>query len=81
MEAAYIGLLGGILGALLSYVVSAVINTVAQSMDSYYSGISYIPAWLSFAAICFASLVGIVSGFFPALRAMRLSPLAAIRNE
>ncbi len=81
LEAAYIGLLGGILGALLSYAVSAVINSVAQSMDSYYTGISYIPFWLTMVAIGFATLVGIVSGFFPALRAMRLSPLAAIRNE
>ncbi len=81
LEAAYIGLLGGILGALLSYAVSAIINSVAQSMDSYYTGISYIPVWLTLVAIGFATLVGIVSGFFPALRAMRLSPLAAIRNE
>ena len=28
-----------------------------------------------------AMIVGMVSGLFPALRAMRLSPLAAIRNE
>lgn len=81
LEAAYIGLIGGILGAMLSYAVSAIINSVAQSMDSYYTGISYIPAWLTLVAIGFATLVGIVSGFFPALRAMRLSPLAAIRNE
>lgn len=81
LEAAYIGLLGGILGAMLSYIVSAVINSVAQKMDSYYTGISYIPVWLTMVAIGFATLVGIVSGFFPALRAMRLSPLAAIRNE
>jgi len=52
----------------------------------YYSsaeqmGISYIPPWLALAALGFAVLVGIVSGFLPALRAMKLSPLAAIRNE
>lgn len=81
LEAAYIGLIGGVAGAMLSYGVSAIINKVAQRMDSYYSSISYIPAWLALAAIGFAALVGIVSGFFPALRAMRLSPLAAIRNE
>jgi ABC-type antimicrobial peptide transport system permease subunit len=31
--------------------------------------------------MAFAVLVGMVAGYFPALRAMRLSPLAAIRNE
>ncbi len=81
LEAAYIGLIGGIAGTLLSYLVSLIINQVAQKMDSFYSGISYIPPWLSFSAIGFAVLVGILSGFFPALRAMKLSPLAAIRNE
>ena len=45
------------------------------------SGISYIPPWLALASIGFAVLVGMVAGYFPALRAMRLSPLAAIRNE
>ena len=36
---------------------------------------------LSLSAVAFAILVGMVAGFFPALRAMKLSPLAAIRNE
>ena len=42
---------------------------------------SYIPLWLSGTGLAFAVLVGMIAGFFPALRAMRLSPLAAIRNE
>ena len=37
--------------------------------------------WLALAALGFAVLVGMAAGYFPALRAMRLSPLAAIRNE
>lgn len=53
--------------------------------DYYYMGadssISYIPSWLVLAALGFAVMIGIVSGFIPALRAMKLSPLAAIRNE
>ena len=42
--------------------------------------LSYIPAWLAGASVVFAVFVGMASGFFPALRAMRLSPLAAIRR-
>ena len=44
-------------------------------------GISYIPVWLGALSLVFAVMVGMVAGFFPARRAMRLSPLAAIRNE
>jgi ABC-type antimicrobial peptide transport system permease subunit len=31
--------------------------------------------------LLFAIFVGMAAGFFPSLRAMKLSPLAAIRNE
>ncbi len=43
--------------------------------------ISYIPWWLVILSMGFAMLVGVAAGYFPALRAMRLSPLAAIRSE
>ena len=43
--------------------------------------LSLIPLWLSGFAILFATLVGMISGYIPSVRAMRLSPLAAIRNE
>lgn len=78
-EAGFIGLIGGVVGLVLSYGISALINFIAR--ESYYSGISYIPLYLSLLALVFAVLVGMLAGLFPALRAMRLSPLAAIRNE
>lgn len=80
MEAAFIGLIGGVVGLGLSWGISGIINhLVAQSGNSSFS--SYIPTWLGMASILFAIVVGMVAGFFPSLRAMRLSPLAAIRNE
>ena len=39
------------------------------------------PIWLAAASMIFAVFVGMAAGYFPALRAMRLSPLAAIHNE
>ncbi len=87
MEAAFIGFIGGLVGIILSYGISALINQFAGKLmgDYYYMGadssISYIPSWLVLAALGFAVMIGIVSGFIPALRAMKLSPLAAIRNE
>ena len=78
-EAGFIGLIGGVAGIVLSYMISAIINFVLR--DSYYSNVSYIPPYLTLLALIFAVVIGMVAGLFPALRAMRLSPLAAIRNE
>ena len=78
-EAGFIGLIGGAIGLILSYGISAVINFVMRGM--YDSGISYIPIYLALLALVFAVIIGMLAGLFPALRAMRLSPLAAIRNE
>lgn len=81
LEAGFIGFIGGVIGLILSFTISAVINKVAQSAQEYMQGISYIPIWLVLLSLIFAVLVGMVAGFFPARRAMKLSPLAAIRNE
>lgn len=82
LEAGFIGFFGGLIGLILSEGISLVINTLAGgASEGYYSGISYIPLWLALVALVFAVLVGMLAGFFPALRAMKLSPLAAIRNE
>ena len=88
-ESALIGILGGLVGIVLSYGVSFIINFLSSGggdmVDSYTGGgggnISSIPFWLAGFAILFAMLVGMISGYFPSVRAMKLSPLAAIRNE
>ncbi|MGI6012096.1 MAG: ABC transporter permease [Ruminococcus sp.] len=85
-EASAIGLCGGIAGLILSSVISWALNNFGAALGGSITGmaeaqISYIPFWLAGLALIFAVLVGMVAGFFPALRAMRLSPLAAIRNE
>lgn len=84
VEAGCIGLIGGVTGLVISYILSGVINMVAGSMGGEMGlsgGISYIPFWLAGLSLVFAILVGMLAGFFPSLRAMKLSPLAAIRNE
>ena len=82
MEAAFIGFFGGFLGNILSFLLSAVVNFVTGhgAMMGMDGNISYIPWWLTVLSMGFAMLVGVAAGYFPALRAMRLSPLAAIRN-
>lgn len=83
-EAAFIGFLGGMAGLLLSGTLSFVLNKAAPAIMTDFSEntkISQIPLWLSVLAIIFATLIGMIAGFFPAQRATKLSPLAAIRNE
>lgn len=82
-EAAFIGLIGGVTGLILSFIISAVINILTGhgAAMGIEGNISYIPVWLVLVATAFAMLVGTAAGYFPALRAMRLSPLAAIKTE
>ena len=92
IEAGVIGLSGGIIGAILSFIISLLMNTVFSSqlggifgnLNSGMQGannISLIPIWLVFAAIAFSTVVGLLAGYYPARRAMRLSALEALRNE
>lgn len=82
IEAGFIGFLGGVAGNLLSALISGVMNLFVSGDSMGFSGnISYIPVWLVMLSMVFAVLVGMLAGYFPAVRAMKLSPLAAIRNE
>ena len=80
-EAGFIGLIGGIVGLLLSCGVSSLINHFSAGMEGIGGNISVIPWWLALAAVAFSTLMGMVAGYFPARRAMKLSPLAAIHTE
>jgi len=86
-EASMIGLLGGIIGLLLSYGVSYGLNTAGFALIGFFgppgggSKPSIIPLWLAVSAMLFTTIIGLVSGFYPARRAMNLSALEAIRKE
>ncbi|MCC8024090.1 MAG: ABC transporter permease [Clostridium sp.] len=83
IESGVIGFMGGLIGIGLSYSISSVINRFVnmEEMNGLAGNLSRIPPWLALAAVAFAILVGMAAGFMPAMRAMKLSPLAAIRNE
>ena len=93
-EAGLIGFIGGTIGVGLSYIVSWLMNKYGGDIFSglmgggmYYgeqqtgTAMSVIPIWLPFFAAGFGILVGLVSGFFPALRATRISAIEAMKNE
>jgi putative ABC transport system permease protein len=89
-EAAGIGFIGGLGGLALGWVAGQAINILALS---YLAGQSaqqggplpsmavYTPAWLPLFALVFATLIGVLSGLYPALRAATLVPLNALKYE
>lgn len=87
VEAAMIGLLGGIIGLLLSYGVSFGLNSAGFALLGFFGSggegtkTSIIPVWLAGGAMLFTTAIGLISGFYPAKRAMNLSALEAIRKE
>lgn len=87
-ESAIIGLFGGALGVALSLAASYVLNNFVDASlfgFSSFGGTQYdlsiIPVWLIGAGLVFSTAVGVVSGLYPSIRAMRLSALEAIKNE
>jgi len=91
-EAAMMGLIGGVIGITCSYGASYLLNTFGGALGSALnmmgSGdegaggkLSVIPLWLPLLASGFAILIGIISGYYPASRATKISAIEAMKNE
>lgn len=84
VEAGFIGFCGGLAGLVLSYSISFGLNKIGSGFLGPMggsTGMSVIPIGLAGSAVVFATLIGIISGYSPARRAMNLSALDAIKTE
>ncbi|MGV8026370.1 MAG: ABC transporter permease [Anaerolineaceae bacterium] len=89
-EAAGIGLIGGIGGSVISMVLGAVINAIGGSYlleqatasgTTVTTSIIYMPFYLPLFALAFSTVVGSISGLYPALKAQSLPPVIALKYE
>lgn len=90
LEASLIGLIGGVIAVVNSLIISVLAN---KFFAGYFMGqlggetvnfepkISIISVGLILTALGFSTLIGLLSGYLPARRAMKLSALDAIRTE
>jgi len=74
IEAIVICLIGGVAGIIFGMAMG---NLIAVQISG-----TFIVPWLwLFSAICLCTLIGLVSGFYPAKKASKLDPVEALRYE
>jgi putative ABC transport system permease protein len=67
-------LIGGVAGIIFGMAMG---NLIAVQISG-----TFIVPWLwLFSAICLCTLIGLVSGFYPAKKASKLDPVEALRYE
>jgi putative ABC transport system permease protein len=78
LEAALIGFLGGLIGVGLGALLVGFLNNMTSS-----SGVTVfaLTAGVIIGPIIFATLLGALAGLFPALRAARLNPVEALKED
>ena len=91
LESGMIGLIGGIIGVLFSLGISLLLNSVLAPalmnefgfgmMDGEIPVISEVSPQLIIIALAFSFIIGLATGYFPARRATKLSPIEALRTE
>jgi len=89
-EAAGIGFLGGLGGVLIGWLAGQGLNVVAmvylanqtaQQGGAPPSIAVYTPLWLPLFTLAFSTLIGLLSGLYPALRAATMVPVLALKYE
>jgi ABC-type antimicrobial peptide transport system permease subunit len=75
LEAMTLTASGGLIGILVGWLLSLAIRTFVPSLPST------VPLWSVVAGFSVATSVGLFFGLWPALKAARLDPIAALRHE
>ena len=74
-ESFLVGVTGGVLGSLLGWLGAWLVNSTWPTRAQLYAS----PNLLIF-AVLFSTVLGTIGGLYPAIRAMRMAPMDAIRH-
>ncbi|MBE0517287.1 MAG: ABC transporter permease [Methanophagales archaeon] len=80
LESSIVSLVGGVVGCVLGVILARIISIAASSALGIEFGAVIKPAVL-IGGIAIAIAVGVLSGFYPARKASRMSPVEAVRYE
>jgi ABC-type antimicrobial peptide transport system permease subunit len=75
LEAMTLTAVGGMIGIAIGWILSLTIRTLVPSLPST------VPLWAVVTGFCVATGVGLFFGIWPAVKASRLDPIAALRYE
>jgi putative ABC transport system permease protein len=78
-ESAFIGAIGGIIGIIFGFGLASIIAIAGET--SGFALVAVISWDIAIGALIFSMAIGMVSGFYPALRASKLDPIVALRYE
>lgn len=84
-ESVIIGFLGGLGGIIIGMIGGEIFNYGVNLLAGFLGGnridLFYTPYWFILLIMAFSSIVGLLTGFYPARRAARISALEALRYK